>query len=67
MKRDIYYHGEPNAKYGIWDTANKGWEFDISEDTPMLAMARLYQRIGCAAKMPCFEARRLPKNGRIWT
>lgn len=65
MKRDIYYHGEPDAKYGIWDTANNDWRFNISEDTPMLAMARLYQHIGYAAKRSCFEARRLPKHGRI--
>ena len=63
MNKSIYYHGEAGAKYGIWDTANKGWRFGINEDTPMLAMARLYQRLGCAAKRSCFEARRLPKGG----
>ena len=58
MKKNIYYHGEPNAKYGIW---KDGWKFEVCEDTPMLAMARLYQKIGHEAKK--YEPRRLPKGG----
>ncbi len=22
MKRDVYYHGKPGAKYGIWNASN---------------------------------------------
>lgn len=61
MKRDTYYRGVPGQKYGIWNAWRKCWQFGISEDTPMLAEARLFQKIGDDARKYRFEARSLPK------
>lgn len=58
MKKEIYYHGD-GSKWGIYNTERKIYQFDICEDTPMLAMARLYQKIGDDAKKWRFEPRRL--------
>ena len=49
MKRETYQRGLPGVKWGIWN-----------EDTPMLAEARLYQKIGDDAKKWRFEPRQLP-------
>ena len=70
--RDEYMHGRPGAKYGIYNTAAKYgiyntaakcFHFDICEDTPMLAEARLFQKIGDDARKWRFEPRRLPPDG----
>lgn len=50
MRRETYQRGLPGAKWGIWNCSRKEFQFDISEDTPMLAVARLYQKIGDDAK-----------------
>lgn len=47
-------------KYGIWNVSAKCFQFGICEDTPMLAVARLYQKIGDDAKKWRFEPRMLP-------
>ena len=62
MKRNTYYHGPPGVKWGIWNTVAHCFQFGISEDTPMLAQARLFQKIGDDAKKYRFEPRQLPKN-----
>lgn len=62
MKRRTYQQGTPGVKWGIWNTARKCWQFGISEDTPMLAEARLFQRIGDDARRWRFEVRPLPKE-----
>jgi N6-adenosine-specific RNA methylase IME4 len=60
MKRETYYRGVPGKKFGIWnDVANK-FQFGICEDTPMLAEARLYQRIGDNARKWRFQPKMLP-------
>lgn len=46
MKRSTHYMGNGHSKYGIWNTVKKRFVFEISEDTPMLAEARLFQKIG---------------------
>lgn len=61
MKRETYYRGANGTKYGIWNSVEKRWQFGISEDTPMLAEARLFQKIGDDARKWRFEARALPK------
>ena len=58
-----YYHGKPGAKYGIYNTAAKCFQFGIREDTPMLAEARLFQMIGDDARKRRFEPRRLSADG----
>ena len=63
MKREIYYRGIPGVKWGIWNAQKKCFQFGICEDTPMLAEARLYQKIGDDAKKWRFEPRQL-KGGR---
>jgi len=61
MKRETYYRGAPGKKYGIWNTVAKCFQFGICEDTPMLAEARLHQKIGDDAKKWRFEPRMLPE------
>lgn len=60
MNRSTYHHGIPGKKWGIWNTVKKEFQFGISEDTPMLAEARLYQKIGDDARRYRFEPRILP-------
>lgn len=62
MTRHVYYHGQHGVKYGIWNGMKKCFQFDICEDTPMLAEARLYQKIGDDARKWRFEAKPLPKE-----
>lgn len=59
MRRDEYYYGKPGAKYGIWNSIKKQFQFGISEDTPMLAEARLFQKIGQDARKWRFEVRQI--------
>lgn len=62
MKRETYYRGIHGVKWGIWNSVAKCFQFGISEDTPMLAEARLYQKLGDDAKKWRFEVRQLPKE-----
>ena len=62
MKRSIYHRGQPGVKYGIWNCVSKKFQFGICEDTPMLAEARLFQKLGDDARKWRFEPRPLPKN-----
>ena len=57
MKRETYQRGLPGVKWGIWNCARKEFQFDICEDTPMLAEARLHQKIGDDARKWRFEPR----------
>ena len=63
MKKTTYYHGRPGEKYGIWNTVRKCFQFSICEDTPALAKARLFQKIGDDAMKWRFEVRALPRRG----
>lgn len=65
MKRSTYYRGTPGRKYGIWNSNAKQFQFGICEDTPMLAMARLYQKLGDDAKKWRFEPRVLPEEKKV--
>lgn len=62
MKRETYQRGIPGKKWGIWNAARKEWQFNICEDSPMLAQARLHFLIGDDAKKWRFEARVLPEK-----
>ena len=64
MKREVYMYGVRGEQYGIWNTVKKCWQFGICEDTPMLAEARLFQKIGDDARKYRFEARCLPPEMR---
>lgn len=55
MKREEFYRGKRGAKYGIWNREKAVWQFDICEDTPFLAEARLHQKIGDDAKKMAFR------------
>jgi hypothetical protein len=61
MRRETYQRGISGIKWGIWNCQKKCFQFDICEDTPMLAMARLYQKIGDDARKWRFEPRQMPK------
>ena len=60
MKRETYQRGLPGVKWGIWNCQRKCFQFSICEDTPMLAEARLHQKIGDDARKWRFEPRHLP-------
>lgn len=62
MKRTEWMHGREGEQYGVWNTVRKKFQFGICEDTPMVAEARLFQRIGDDARKYRFEIRRLPKG-----
>jgi len=57
MKPSTYYQGNGHSKYGIYNKQKKEFQFGICEDTPMLAEARLFQKIGEDAKRWKFEVR----------
>lgn len=59
MKSSTYYMGNGHSKYGIWNKSRKEFQFGICEDTPMLAEARLFQKIGEDAKKWKFEVREI--------
>lgn len=65
MKRETYQRGLPGAKWGIWNCSRKEFQFDICEDTPMLAVARLFQKIGEDARQWRFEPRQLPRTVNV--
>ena len=65
MKREIYQRGISGKKWGIWNQVKREFQFGISEDTPMLAEARLFQKIGDDARKYRFEVRQLPKGARL--
>ena len=65
MNKELYQRGAPGAKYGVWNTIKREWQVEICEDTPMLAQARLFQKIGEDARKHRFEIRQLPKGGRV--
>ena len=60
MNRNIYYRGLPEKSYGIYDTVSKCFLIGIEEETPMMAVARLYQKLGAAARDKKYEPRELP-------
>lgn len=62
MKRETYMHGVPGIQWGIYNTQRHCFQFGIREDTPMLAEARLFQKIGNDAKQYRFEPRQLPQK-----
>ena len=63
MKQSVYYQGLCGKKWGIWDVQQNQWQVDICEDTPMLATARLFQKIGPnARKERRYEPRQLPEK-----
>lgn len=61
MTRAEYHCGKKGRKYGIWNSWAKKFQFGIAEDSPMLAVARLYYKIGDDASKWRFEARLLPE------
>jgi len=64
MKTAEFYMGHPGRKYGIWNGVKKCFQFGICEDTPFLAQARLFQKIGQDANKWRFEPRALPDGGK---
>gem|GEM_PF-1572658 len=48
-----------------WNCSRKEFQLDICEDTPMLAVARLFQKIGDDARQWRFEPRQLPRTVNV--
>ena len=65
MNRYERMHGKNGAKYGIYNTSAKKFQFGICEDTPILAEARLIQKIGDDARKWRLVAKRLPEDGKV--
>lgn len=65
MKKTEYYQGAPGEKYGIYNTIKKRFQFGICEDTPALAQARLFQKIGEDARKHRFQPKRLSVSDRL--
>lgn len=64
MKKDTYYHGNGNQKWGIYNSCAKEFQFGISESSPFKAENALFKVIGNDARKWRFEARLLPKAVR---
>lgn len=62
ISRYEYMGGKTGRKYGIWNDKTKKFQFGICEDSPMLAEARLFYKIGDDARKWRFEARILPEG-----
>lgn len=64
MERFEYQRGMQGKTYGIFDRVKKEFCFGICEETPMLAEARLFQKIGDNARRYRYEVRevKLQKN-----
>ena len=62
MRKTIYQRGIPNTLWGIWNGQECCFVSGICEDTPMLAVARLFQKLGDAAKNGVYSPRMLPKK-----
>lgn len=58
-KKDEWQMGKLNYKYAIWNSRKNQFQFGICEDTPMLAEARLFQKIGDDARKWKFEIKRI--------
>ena len=51
------------AKYGIWNSKAKEFQFGICEDTPGRALRQLFKKIGNDARKWRFEPKELPQGG----
>lgn len=63
MKTSTYYRGVPGVRWGIWNRQAKKFVRGICEDTPMLAEARLFQKIGDDARKWRYEVRQMGRGG----
>ena len=63
--RITWQRGKPGKKYGIWNNMTKRFQFGICEDTPMLAQARLFQKIGDDAHKWRFETKEIPAKNLV--
>ncbi len=60
MKRGEYHRGRPGRKYGIWNSIKKEFQFNIQEDSPALAEARLFYLISDDARKWRYEVKVIP-------
>ena len=59
MKHFEWIYGCEGEKYGVWNSVRREFQFGICEDTPMLAEARLFQRIGDDARKYRFKIQKI--------
>ena len=62
--KNEYYNGKAGTKYGIYNTYKNCFQFRICEDSPHLALARLYYMIGKGAGHPKFDPRAISNAKR---
>ena len=62
MTNDEYIYGKHGFKYGIYNSCAKSFQFGISEDTPMLAEARLHQHQRHTKDFGTCSVRRIQKG-----
>lgn len=62
MKTDEWMYGKPGVKYGVYNNRKKEFQFGISEDTPLLAKAKLFSKIGDDARRWRFEIREIKED-----
>lgn len=62
MKHETYLCGDGHSKWGIWNIRKKEFQFGICEDTPMLAEARLFQKIGKDGHKYRFQVKAISKG-----
>lgn len=61
MKTSTYHKGIPGLEWRIWDKKKKSFAFGIREETPMLAEARLFQKLGDDARKWRYEIKGVKK------
>lgn len=54
--------GSKGKRYGIWNRQRRCWEYDICEDTPMLAEARFLFTLGTQFDTDRFVVKELPPD-----
>ena len=59
--QDLTYMQGAGMRWGIWNSVQKEFQFDINEPSPMLAEARLAYIIGRDSYKNRFQAKVLPK------
>ena len=59
-RREIYNHGIPGKKWGIWNSMRKKFQFGICEDTLRKAENALFKAIGTKSYKWRFSAKILP-------
>ena len=61
-RKEVYLHGAPGKKYGIWNSMRKEFQFGICEDTPCKAEEALFKKIRYDSYKARFEVKAIPDD-----